>query len=84
MRINTLLTNIDEAINAFCDDGWNLLPKCNNYSLHLEAVSNLDTENFIQDFHIPEVLIFAPGTKFHDHPGYLNGKLMLQDKVFKI
>ena len=81
VRINTLLLSLDEAIDAFSQDGWNFLPRCDNYSSHLERISNLGEEEFIQDYHISEVFIFPPGTKFHDHIGYQKGKLLLQDKV---
>lgn len=81
VRVNTLLTSVDEALDAFYYDEWNLLPRCDTYSSHLKAVSNIGCSDFIQDFHIPEVFVFPPGTQFHNHPGYLNGKLLLQDKV---
>lgn len=84
VRINTLLTNVNDILDAFCDDEWNFLPRCNDYATHLETVSNLNMYDFIQDFHIPEVLVFSPGTKFYNHPAYLNGKLILQDKVIYI
>jgi putative methyltransferase len=82
VRINTLLVSIDETLDAFYNDGWNLLPRCESYASHLEIVSSLANDNFIQDFHIPEVLVFPSGTKFHDNPWHLNGKLLLQDKVY--
>ncbi|XP_014211806.1 probable 28S rRNA (cytosine-C(5))-methyltransferase [Copidosoma floridanum] len=81
VRINTLLTSVHEALDAFRDDGWSLIPRCDNYSSHLERVKNLNYDDFIQDFHIPEVFVFSPGTKFYNHLGYLNGKFLLQDKA---
>ncbi|KAJ8683075.1 hypothetical protein QAD02_018867 [Eretmocerus hayati] len=81
VRINTILTSIDEAIYTLCDEGWTLLPKCVNYSTHLDTIANLNEEEFIQDFHIPEVLIFPHSFRFYDHPGYLKNKLLLQDKA---
>ena len=76
--------SIDEALDAFYNDGWNLLPKCEDYSTHLQILPNLGSYDFIQDFHIPEVFVFPPGTRFYDHPGYLKGKFLLQDKVSSI
>ena len=81
VRVNTLLMSIDEALNAFYEEGWNLLTRCCSYTSHLETISSLNSDDYIQDFHIPEVFIFPSGTKFHNHPGYLKGKLLLQDKV---
>ena len=81
MRVNTLLTTMDEVINAFLDDGWNLLPKCETYADYLDTITHLTDYNFIKDFHIPELLAFPSNTKFFNHRGYLNRKLILQDKV---
>ncbi|XP_058799370.1 28S rRNA (cytosine-C(5))-methyltransferase-like isoform X2 [Phymastichus coffea] len=81
VRINTLLTSIDDALEAFYYDGWNLLPRCDTYSSHLKAISNIGCIDFIQDFHMSEVFVFPPGTQFYNHPGYINGKLLLQDKA---
>lgn len=81
VRINTALMTMDEALTAFWKEGWALLPKCNTYSAYLEVISRLRDKTFIRDFHIPELLTFPPGTKFSDHPGYVNGKMILQDKV---
>lgn len=60
------------------------MPKCPNYIQHLNAIKNLKKPNFIQDFHISEILVFPPDTIFYDHPGYQNGEIILQDKVIFI
>ena len=33
------------------------------------------------DVHLPDVLIFPPGTDLHNHPLYISGLILLQDKV---
>ena len=33
------------------------------------------------DKHLPDVLVFPPGTDFHSHPLYISGHILLQDKV---
>ena len=33
------------------------------------------------DVHLPDVLIFPPGTDLHNHPLYVSGLILLQDKV---
>ncbi|XP_076291022.1 nop2/Sun-like domain containing protein 5 [Lasioglossum baleicum] len=80
-RVNTLLLPLNEAISNFVEEGWSLQSRCSNYAAHLTAVKNLTEPNFIQDFHIPELLIFPPNTTFHDHAGYQNGEIVLQDKA---
>ncbi|XP_034936959.1 probable 28S rRNA (cytosine-C(5))-methyltransferase [Chelonus insularis] len=81
VRINTLILNIDEAIHGFKEDGYIQLPRSNNYNTYLKSLDNLGTWEFIQDFHIPELIAFAPGTTFHDHSGYHTGAILLQDKA---
>ncbi|XP_012339483.2 probable 28S rRNA (cytosine-C(5))-methyltransferase [Apis florea] len=81
VRINTLLVTLKKGISYFQEEGWSLLPKCSNYIQHLNIVKNLKKPNFIQDFHISEILVFPPDTIFYDHPGYQNGEIILQDKA---
>lgn len=81
VRINTLLIPMSKAISNFIEEGWSILPKCSNYMEHLTTVKDLTKPKFIQDFHIPELLIFPPDTVFYDHPAYHNGEIILQDKV---
>nr|XP_034176124.1 probable 28S rRNA (cytosine-C(5))-methyltransferase isoform X1 [Osmia lignaria] len=81
VRINTLLLPLKKGISYFEEEGWSLLPTCSNYTEHLEAVKNLQKPHFIQDFHVPELLVFPVDTTFHDNSRYLNGELILQDKA---
>ena len=81
VRINTLLLPLKKGISYFEEEGWSLLPTCSNYTEHLEAVKNLQKPHFIQDFHVPELLVFPTDTTFHDNSRYLNGELILQDKA---
>ncbi|KOX74880.1 Putative methyltransferase NSUN5 [Melipona quadrifasciata] len=57
------------------------MPKCSNYTEYLNAVKNLKQPNFIQDFHIPELLVFPPHTIFYRQAKYKNGEIILQDKA---
>ncbi|XP_018055344.1 PREDICTED: probable 28S rRNA (cytosine-C(5))-methyltransferase isoform X2 [Atta colombica] len=72
---------VEEAISFFQQDGWQLLPKSTTYSSYLQSLSQLSKPYFIQDLHIPEMLAFPSSTIFHDHNGYRDGKLILQDKA---
>ncbi|XP_033357250.1 probable 28S rRNA (cytosine-C(5))-methyltransferase [Bombus vosnesenskii] len=81
VRINTLLVSLEKGISYFQEEGWSFMPKCPSYIEHLNVIKNLKKPNFIQDFHISELLIFPPDTTFHDHPGYQNGEILLQDKA---
>ena len=33
------------------------------------------------DKHLSDVLVFTPGTDLHNHPLYVGGSILLQDKV---
>ncbi|CAD1469112.1 unnamed protein product, partial [Heterotrigona itama] len=81
VRINTLLLPLEKGISHFQEEGWCLMPKCSKYTKYLNAVMNLKQPNFIQDFHIPELLVFPPGTIFYHHAKYKNGEIILQDKA---
>lgn len=76
------MTNkVDEAIEDFQEEGYTFLPRSNSYNEYLDVLSTLDGWVFTQDFHIPELLAFSPGTTFYNHPGYASGAIILQDKV---
>ncbi|XP_071876755.1 nop2/Sun-like domain containing protein 5 [Bombus fervidus] len=81
VRINTLLVSLEKGISYFQEEGWSFMPKRQSYVEHLNVIKNLKKPNFIQDFHISELLIFPPGTTFYDHPGYQSGEILLQDKA---
>ncbi|XP_008217064.1 probable 28S rRNA (cytosine-C(5))-methyltransferase isoform X1 [Nasonia vitripennis] len=80
IRINTLTISIEDTLNAFYKEGWNLLPRCNSYSEYLSVLQRLGERDFIRDYHISELLAFPPGTLFYNHPGYIKGKFLYQDK----
>lgn len=81
VRVNTLMLSVEKAISSFEETGWKLLPRSTTYSSYLQCLSGLTKPYFIQDLHIPEVLVFPSSTSFHQHPGYHSGELILQDKV---
>jgi len=76
--------SLDEAISLFQEEGWQLLQRSTTYSSYLHTLSQLSGSNFIQDFHIPEILVFPRSMSFYEHPDYQSGKLILQDKVYVI
>lgn len=85
VRINTLAISLEDSINAFYREGWNLLPRPSNYTDYLSDLSHLKGTDYIRDFHISELFVFPAGTSFYQHPGYIEGKFLIQDKVhFKI
>ncbi|KAF3425199.1 LOW QUALITY PROTEIN: hypothetical protein E2986_07276 [Frieseomelitta varia] len=81
VRINTLLLPLEKGISYFQEEGWHIMPKCSNYIEYLDAVKKLKQPNFIQDFHIPELLVFPSNTIFYKHSKYQSGEIVLQDKA---
>lgn len=82
VRVNTLNNTLEHIILQFQKEGWHLLPFCKTYAEHVIKVANIGQEEFMRDFHIPEVLIFPPGTNFRNHFGLYLGNFFIQDKVF--
>ncbi|XP_058799367.1 28S rRNA (cytosine-C(5))-methyltransferase-like isoform X2 [Phymastichus coffea] len=80
VRINTLSISLEDSIKAFIKEGWNLLPRPDTYLDYVRIISYIRKSDFIRDFHISELLVFPTGTVFYEHPGYLKGKFLLQDK----
>ncbi|KRT83787.1 hypothetical protein AMK59_4718 [Oryctes borbonicus] len=83
VRINTIRTTINDAIDAFRDEGWTLVRHMDtkDYNGFLDKIRNLTANQFMVDFHLPELLIFPPNTEFHAHDSYKSGRVILQDKA---
>nr|CAH7721548.1 unnamed protein product [Callosobruchus chinensis] len=83
VRVNTLKKTVEEAIEAFSDEGWFLIKHSdkNDYNGFIEKVIALKDGEFMVDMHIPSLLIFPPRTHFYNHPAYKNGTVILQDKA---
>ncbi|CAL8323790.1 unnamed protein product [Merluccius merluccius] len=76
VRVNTLKTTVDDAVDYFKRDGFAYLGQANRPDdLELKAKS------FVRDLHLPDLLVFAPKTEFHEHFLYKAGHIVLQDKA---
>jgi len=84
VRVNTLALKVRAALKIFCDEGWKKVDynrKAEDYASFLHRVASLADDEFIQDLHIKELFIFPNKTEFYKHPLYLEGCIILQDKV---
>ena len=84
VRINTLALKVHAALKIFCDDGWKQIDydrKAEDYASFLHRVASLADDEFIQDLHMRELLIFPNKAEFYKNPLYLEGCIILQDKV---
>lgn len=52
-----------------------------DYNSFLQDLQSLTSEEFIRDIHIPSLIVFPPGTDFHEHPLYKSGEIIVQDKA---
>eukprot|EP01134_Creolimax_fragrantissima_P003302 CFRG3302T1 len=74
VRINLIKNSVEEAIEAFKEEGFTYLDSSTN-------PADLKPKQFFMDPHINDVLAFTPQTDFHAHPMYLDGRIIQQDKA---
>ncbi|XP_014678599.1 PREDICTED: probable 28S rRNA (cytosine-C(5))-methyltransferase [Priapulus caudatus] len=83
IRINTLISTTTAVIQLFQNDDYDMLQYSKDISFKefVDLVAELKEKQFVEDAHIPELLVFAPGTDLHNHPLYKNGSIIFQDKA---
>nr|XP_055195611.1 28S rRNA (cytosine-C(5))-methyltransferase isoform X2 [Nyctereutes procyonoides] len=77
VRVNTLKTSSDDAIDYFKRQGFSYQGQASS----LEDLRALKGKCFLLDPLLPELLVFPTQTDLHDHPLYQAGHLILQDKA---
>ncbi len=73
-RVNQLRTDMAQARAALQAAGFTEVDA-------VPADGVLQARQFAMDPHVPQLLVFAPSTDFHQMPLYLSGALVLQDKA---
>jgi len=82
-RINTLLVTGAKMKSLLKEDGWNEIVYVKeelNVDKYLKIISGLRSDQYISDFHIPNLLVFPPKSELYGHNFVTEGFLMLQDK----
>ncbi|CAG8536291.1 7246_t:CDS:10 [Funneliformis mosseae] len=74
VRVNTLKTTVKKVIEHFQLEGYVLEES-------IKVLSDISTRTIRKDFHLLDLLILPPKTDLHDHPLYLSGEIILQDKA---
>lgn len=76
VRVNSLKSNMEDVVDCLKRDGF-------RYQGRAASLQQLDLKDkdFVLDMHLPELLVFPPGTDFHDHFLYKQGHIILQDKA---
>ncbi|CDH60592.1 s-adenosyl-l-methionine-dependentmethyltransferase [Lichtheimia corymbifera JMRC:FSU:9682] len=75
VRVNTHRMTMDEAIEAFKKEGYTFMQDAP------EDLGSLELKTFCRDHHLDDLLVFAPKTDLHNHPLYVSGHIILQDKA---
>lgn len=73
VRVNTLKTDLSTTLGYLTEEGW--------IQQETEDYYNLTGDYFAVDNFVDNMLVFPSGTEFYKHPLYLDGSLILQDKV---
>ncbi|XP_068251238.1 28S rRNA (cytosine-C(5))-methyltransferase [Palaemon carinicauda] len=84
VRINTLMESVDQVHNQLATDGFILEDydsSLESYDDFLERVKNLASPYYLIDYHIPELLVFPPGTQLWNSDLYKDNIIILQDKA---
>lgn len=73
LRINTLLTSKEDALQYFKKMGYSLVS--------VRSSSMLKKKEFMVDKDIPNLLVFHPNTDLHNDRLYKGGEIIFQDKA---
>lgn len=92
-RVNTLLTTQTRVLAALEENGYKQVTPAEMKQFLCGSVPRTSTTDgsgtghpqeqwvCVDDAVVANLLAFPPHTDFHDHPLYLSGHLILQDKV---
>ncbi|XP_014088169.1 28S rRNA (cytosine-C(5))-methyltransferase [Bactrocera oleae] len=84
VRVNTNLLNMAEVFEMLAEEEWRKKNVANSgsYNDFLEAITELDEDEYMVDMHLEDLLIFHSKQKHYwaCHPYVKEKKLMLQDK----
>ncbi|XP_072285111.1 28S rRNA (cytosine-C(5))-methyltransferase [Pyxicephalus adspersus] len=80
VRVNTLKTSVSEVITYFTRKGYTYLGKARSIE-EIGEFAQKRGKRFLQDLHIPDLLVFPSDTDFHKDSLYTAGHLILQDKA---
>ncbi|CAL4107501.1 unnamed protein product, partial [Meganyctiphanes norvegica] len=84
VRINTLMSSSERVHAQLQQDGWQL-KKYNSDSLsykdYLKLIKNLDGNSYVEDYHLPDLLVFPSNTPFWESSLLKTNAIVLQDKA---
>ncbi|KAI7866671.1 S-adenosyl-L-methionine-dependent methyltransferase [Spinellus fusiger] len=74
VRVNTHKTTMEKVIQSFSKEGYTLIDTP-------EDLRSIEQKTFCRDQHLNDLLVLSPKTDLHDHPLYVSGQIILQDKA---
>ncbi|CAG8456115.1 280_t:CDS:10 [Diversispora eburnea] len=74
VRVNTLKTSVEKVIENFKEKGY-------KFEENNDDLSNISPKTILKDKHLFDLLILPPNIDLHNHPLYLSGEIILQDKA---
>jgi len=83
-RVNSLCNSMTRVGRELREEGWlevmydRSSVKYNNY---LDMVAKLKENEYLQDYHLQDLLVFPPKTQLYDHRLVKDGSMLLQDKA---
>ncbi|XP_068126200.1 28S rRNA (cytosine-C(5))-methyltransferase [Hyperolius riggenbachi] len=80
VRVNTLKTSTNEVISYFKRQGYTYLGKARTIE-EIAEFAQKPGKRFLQDLHVPDLLVFPPDKDFHKDSLYTAGQIILQDKA---
>ncbi|XP_076086072.1 28S rRNA (cytosine-C(5))-methyltransferase-like isoform X2 [Mytilus galloprovincialis] len=81
VRVNLIKTTVEAVISALESEWEYVVSPATNMKRFRKAIQEFEKHHFTRDLHLPDVLVFPPGTDFHDHELMLKGEIILQDKA---
>ncbi|XP_071144620.1 28S rRNA (cytosine-C(5))-methyltransferase-like isoform X2 [Mytilus edulis] len=81
VRVNLIKTTVEAVISALESEWEYVVSPATNMKRFRKAIKEFEKHHFTRDLHLPDVLVFPPGTDFHDHELMLKGEIILQDKA---
>ncbi|CAG2244307.1 NSUN5 [Mytilus edulis] len=81
VRVNLIKTTVEAVISALESEWEYVVSPATNMKRFRKAIKEFEKHHFTRDLHLPDVLVFPPGTDFHDHELMLKGEIILQDKM---
>ncbi|KAI9247490.1 S-adenosyl-L-methionine-dependent methyltransferase [Phascolomyces articulosus] len=75
VRVNTHRTTMDKVIQSFKKEKYKYVDQAP------DDLRELPANSYCRDPHLDDLLVFTPKTDLHNHPLYIAGDIILQDKA---